>query len=508
VRISLITVSCAALVCACSSNGGGPPVGNGPDGGISDGGTSDGGTSDGGADGGGTEDGGIDAGSPGGSDWAQYRAGVRGTSANAGTFDAADAPNLRTIWTTELSSKGSVQSVTQPVIVSGTAYFTTAISANVFALDATTGAVRWSRSFNGDVTTTCGGMKRRGFWAAPAVVGGVLYLAAADGHAYALHPEDGTTIWATAIADPTAGGHGEFLQSSPAVSTVLGRLYLGVASSEGCDEVRGKIAMLDLATGTSVVKALVHEGQQGATIWSSISIDEAAHLVFASTGNRMGDISAEPLAQSIVSFDADTLDVVDHWQDPTPLADSDFGSSPTLFEDAKGTPLVAAANKDGMLFVLRRDRLSAGPVWSVRLAVIDPNNPNVGGSPSDGFGSIVSPTFAHGMLYAAGGRTPSGDPGSVVAFDPETGAVQWRHVTPGYVLAPMPAVGDLLIVESSAPNNSTSWLEVLDARSGALLRTFPGKIATFAAPAVAHGVILWSDATGFVTALAPPRYVP
>ena len=96
----------------------------------------------------------------------------------------------------------------------------------------------------------------------------------------------------------------------------------------------------------------------------------------------------------------------------------------------------------------------------------------------------------------------------MVAFDPETGAVRWQHVTPGYVLAPMPAVGDILIVESSAPNNSTSWLEVLDARSGALLRTFPAQIMTFAAPAVAHGTILWADANGLVTALAPPRYVP
>ena len=38
--------------------------------------------------------------------------------------------------------------------------------------------------------------------------------------------------------------------------------------------------------------------------------------------------------------------------------------------------------------------------------------------------------------------------------------------------------------------------------------TFPAQIMTFAAPAVAHGTILWADANGLVTALAPPRYVP
>jgi outer membrane protein assembly factor BamB len=493
VRVRFLLPLYAAALSACSSGTTPPAIDASSDSGT------DGGSSDAGSDGGTIE---------GGGDWSQYRAGIRGTSANPGTFDVAEAANLRTIWTTELSSNGSVQAYTQPVIVGDTVYFTTAISANVIALDRAKGVVRWSRKFNGDVTTDCGGVKRRGFWAAPAVIGGVLYLAAADGYVYALHPQDGTTIWVSAIADPTAAGHGEFLQSSPAVSTALARLYLGVASSEGCDEVRGKIAMVDLSTGAAIVKPLVREDQQGAAIWSSISVDETARLVFASTGNRIGDISREPLAQAIVSFNADTLDVVDHWQDPTPLDDSDFGSSPTLFEDTKGTPLVAAANKDGMLFVLRRDRLSAGPLWSARLAVVDPNHPTLGGDPSGGFGSIVSPTFAHGLLYAAGGRTTSGDPGSVFAFDPGTGAVQWKHATPGYVLAAMPAVGDILVVESSAPDNSTSWLEVLDARNGALLRTFTGKIATFAAPAVARGVILWSDANGFVTAIAPPRYVP
>src|SRR6202023_607975 len=109
----------------------------------------------------------------------------------------------------------------------------------------------------------CEGPKHTGYWAAAAVVGGVVYAASPDGNAYALRRQDGTTIWASAIADPTPAGHGEFLQSSPAVSTALGRLYLGVASSEHCDEVRGKIAMIDLASGAATVKPLVAEGRQG-----------------------------------------------------------------------------------------------------------------------------------------------------------------------------------------------------------------------------------------------------
>ena len=72
----------------------------------------------------------------------------------------------------------------------------------------------------------------------------------------------------------------------------------------------------------------------------------------------------------------------------------------------------------------------------------------------------------------------------------------------------MPAVGDILVVESSAPDNQASWLEVLDARTGTSLRRFEANIATMAAPSVAHGLILWTDAGGKVTALAAPKYRP
>jgi len=523
VRLRVLLGIAAAAVWAC---GGGSSGGGGGSGGGSGG---SGGGSGGSGGGGGTGDGGTGNGGSGntlpagGGDWSQYRGGVRGTSENPGVFDAAEAANLRVAWTADLSAGGTAQLYTQAMIVADTAYFTTAISPRVVAVDLATGSPRWSlASFDGSVTTECGGVKHRGFWAAPAVVGDVVYLAAADGHAYALRARDGSTIWTSAIADPSTAGHGEFLQSSPAVSTALGKLYLGIASSDHCDEVRGKIAMLDLTTGAAVVKPLVAEGKQGGGIWSSISIDEEARLLFAGTANRVGDISAEPLAQSIVSLRADTLDVVDHWQNPTPLENADFGSSPALFQTTNGTPMVAAASKDGFLYALRRDRLSAGPVWKFQLAVIDPNKPGEGGNPTDGFGSLVSPTFAHGLLYAAGGRTTAGEPGSVVAFNPGTGvggteSVAWKHVTPGYVLAAMPAVGDILLVESSAPDNTASWLEVLDALNGTSLRRFAqdpafpggaGRVATMAAPSVGHGLILWTDSSAHVTALAAPKYRP
>jgi hypothetical protein len=68
----------------------------------------------------------------------------------------------------------------------------------------------------------------------------------------------------------------------------------------------------------------------------------------------------------------------------------------------------------------------------------------VGGDPRAGLGSIVAPTFAHGVLQAAGGKTPDGYPGQVVAFDPGTGAVRSRHASRSSIATSSLELGPLL----------------------------------------------------------------
>src|SRR5207237_10207607 len=131
---------------------------------------------------------------------------------------------------------------------------------------------------------------QRGFWAPAASSTGVGYVASPDGNVYARRASDGTDVWAPArVADPSAAANGEFIQSSPAVSTRLGRLYVGVASSAGLQcEVAGRIVAIDLATGAVQSQSLVNPGQQGATVWSSITIVEDGTRICATTGHRQG----------------------------------------------------------------------------------------------------------------------------------------------------------------------------------------------------------------------------
>ena len=483
-----------------------------PDGGtVSDGGpATDGGTT---PDGGTTVDAGVPDGPLGGGDWLQYRHDPTGCSSNAGVFTADDARSLTATGGFEVTIGDNFSTgesvVSQPLVTADTIYVTTAFGGRVLALDTSPGTkteaqrTRWSQTFNSAV----GAMGPQGFWAAPAIAGGVLYAAAADGRIHALNAATGAELWSVAVADPSVAAHGEFIETSPAVSVALGKLYVGIATSDKHDPINGKVASVDLATHAVRIVPVVPAGLHGGSVWASISIDEAADRIYAATGNHLDPIEQEPLSQSIIAFDAQTLDVLDHWQNPTALNNSDFGSSPALFEAADGTKLIAASSKDGWLYAFRRESLAAGPVWKRQLAVVDPAAPTEGGDPTAGFGSIVSPTFAHGTLFAAGGRTPGGDVGSVVALDPATGALKWSapHVTAGYVMTAMAAVGDVLIVESNSGGHAISSLEILDQATGAQLKRIDGTVAAYGAPSVGHGMVVWIDAAGHAQGLVAPR---
>ena len=432
--------------------------------------------------------------SPGGGDWTQYRFDAAGTWENPGSVAREEAAATTRAWVTSLGEYGW----TQPIIRGDTVIATTGFTGRVVALEASTGALRWTRDLNHVFTTACDPQpKHHGFYSAAAIDGDQVYAASPDGNLYALDIATGRTRWQVRVADP--GFHGEFVESSPALSSKIGKVFLGVGSSFKCDPVEGRVLSVDPRTRNVVTKKLNAPGLTGSSVWSSIAIDEVASRIYVTTGDPAGHaLSDVPLAQAFVAMNANTLEPVDHWQNPGPGPNdnSDFGASPTLFTRDDGTELVAAPNKDGVLYVLQRNALSAGPVWTYQLAV--PGNPLLGQ------GSLVSPTFTHGMLIGAGGTTPTGEPGSVVAFDPGTGAVKWKHVTPGFVIAAMPAVGDILIAVSNAYDFSWSQLELLDVNDGTVVKTFETQSATLGAPSVGRGLILWYQYSGELHALRIP----
>jgi eukaryotic-like serine/threonine-protein kinase len=90
-----------------------------------------------------------------------------------------------------------------PTVINGVVYI--GASNGVYALNASTGALKWSSSFTG-----CIGLS------SPSIVDNVLYIGAFDGNVYALNANTGAKIWAFQT--------GNSIESSPAV--VNGVLYI------------------------------------------------------------------------------------------------------------------------------------------------------------------------------------------------------------------------------------------------------------------------------------------
>jgi polyvinyl alcohol dehydrogenase (cytochrome) len=428
-------------------------------------------------------------------EWPQYRRDPGGSSAAGPSLGKADASRLRPRFETTIGES----TYAQAVVAGGTAFLTTANVGSLVALDVATGAFRWTLPFDAKTQAECEGRPQSpGSWGSAAVLDGTVYAASPDGNLYAADAATGAERWRAKVAEPSP--HGELVEGSVVVSRALGRAYVGVASTAHCDQIPGRVAAVELATGAVTSRTLVPEGRRGAAVWSALAVDEAAGRVYAATGNAIGDPGSEPLAQAVVALDARTLEPLDSWQNPTPLENADFGAAPTLFE-AGGRRLVAAASKDGWLYVLDRAGLAAGPVWKVRLAVTADDGH--GGDPLLGLGTIVPPASANGVLLAAGGRTPAGDPGALVALDPATGAVVWSHPTPGPVLQPAAATPEVIAVVSAWTDGGGAVLELLDAATGAPLASFDAPAPSFSAPSFAGGALFWATSDGVVRALAP-----
>ena len=379
-----------------------------------------------------------------------------------------------------------------------TVYAATAVLGKVHALDVASGALRWTRDLKSPTHSDCGGEDSPGIWASPAIANDTVYVAAPDG---AVHAMDPTDLTAGRPAWPIRRGT-RSCSSPPAVSPRTGRLYVGVAATAPCDPARGRLAAVDLVSGATSVRTMVDPGQVGAAIWASASVDEDAGVLYAGTGNPVGAQESEPLAQAIVALDVATLAVLDHWQDAVPLLDCDFGTSPTLVDagaaaswrprirmagctcstaDSSGRPALEAPDCRGRPRRSDAVRRHAQGVRDHRLARVRQWN-------------ALRRRRAH----------PQGQPGSVVVLDPVSGALRFTHVTPGFVLGAMAAAGDVLLVTFNAADSKSSTLEVLDARSGAVLKTFTRPSATFAGVSVSRGgLVLWADFDGHLSAFAP-----
>src|SRR3954447_16809878 len=334
-------------------------------------------------------------------DWPVYGHDLANTR-NGGSEGPASAqiPGLAQAWTFT-SQKGDFTGT--PVLANGLVVAGD-FSGTVYALDAVTGKVRWSKALGEPIDGSAA--------IATAAPGGptvFVPLAHVGGPRLAARAlSDGHVIWSTELTNqPKSSVYG-----SPTFSN--GTVYIGTSGPNGDDSTaRGTVVALNEASGAVRWRTFtVPEGRDGGPVWATPAIDTATGRLYVGTGNAYHGDAADT-TDAILALDSSTGAILGHYQatsgdtfaaDNPAGPDVDFGASPNLFTGPTGTPLVGEGAKNGVYYAL--DRSTMKPVWTTAAGTQAPTGGFLGSTVFDG-------TRIYGIDVATGKVAALGRDGSV-----------------------------------------------------------------------------------------------
>jgi alcohol dehydrogenase (cytochrome c) len=332
-----------------------------------------------------------------------------------------------------------------------------------------------------------------------------------------MDPADGHTLWEHTI---DAAGPGVTIPMSPIASN--GMVFVGNAGGDAVG-VTGHVYALDARDGHQVWKFDVvpssgparatwpneaHIPVSGGAFWTSFSFDAANGILYVPAGNPAPDFDIDLrrgdnlYTNSVIALDATSGRMLGYNQlVKHDNHDWDVDSAPMLTTTRSGKPIVASANKNGLLSILDRSKLNApgssasssnlGGALPLIAEVPTTTRENVdvplsrdhvvhfcpgitGGTEWNGaayspplntifVGAVDmcanvklqkadAPVPAPGQTWLAAGNPfpeiadpPSKSRGWVTAYDAENGTVRWKHEMPHPVLAGVtPTAGNLI----------------------------------------------------------------
>ena len=161
-----------------------------------------------------------------------------------------------------------------------------------------------------------------------------VYAIAGDGQAHVLNPQTGEDLLASA----------KFLApNANVVGSVLADNILYTATTDHCGNVPNGVWAVDFGSDRKTVTSwLTNGGSIVGTAAPTLGTDGVVYVAL-----RDGDISASSYADAVVALEPKTLTLKD-WFTP---GNSPFTTAPIVFQH-KEREIVAAANKDGRLYLL------------------------------------------------------------------------------------------------------------------------------------------------------------
>jgi outer membrane protein assembly factor BamB len=425
------------------------------------------------------------------------------------TLGVRTASRLALQWRAQVDGRVTASPLAATIRIDGirrTLVFVSTWAGSVFALDAQTGSVLWTRAFGSVDTRTCGDY---GIASTPAIDlrRGLIYAIGADGllRGLALTTGEDAAGFPIRLIDRTTT---EYVWGG--LRIVQDRLYVPVASY--CDApddeqvaADGRLVAVDLS---SVETAGAFDAVPGFGFlgglwgWGGVSAEEDGSVLYSAVGNSSvynADcdcmVDDAGFGDSVVALAPD-LQTVHDWNRPDTVAnvgDEDYGAAPLLFQPFGCPPLAAANNKNGALYVWDRRALGAGPIATVGLG--DASAPFVGAPSYD----PTSGTIFESQVFMTDSDT--GRKYGVAALasgDDCTFQIAWRAAFGSGSQAPPIVVDDVVLVGGG----SDGGFAAMAANDGRLLWSYASEAPTLAPLASVGGSVFGADLDGYVYAFA------
>jgi alcohol dehydrogenase (cytochrome c) len=419
--------------------------------------------------------------------------------------DADDLGRLEPVWS---RGEGFAQDdwETFPIVIGTTMYYTTDTD-EVIAVDAATGALRWSYAPPIDPLLGPQGIEAAPVSRGVTVGGGRVYELTVDDQLIALEASSGRRLWSVQVADPNLG----YTENSP------GTLWNGeliVGGPAGDAGLRGFVAAYSAGAGRELWRTYVapaHGGKGwvgrqpangGADVWMPPTVDPASGTVYVATGNPTPGFTdkprpgCDPYADATLALDARDGHI--EWAHTELCDDSwdyDTDQSPMLLALRSGgrkLDAVGDASKSGFYSILDA---SDGALIARTPYLTRYSRPHL--RPTSA-GTVVCPGIFGGLEYGP----PAYDPARHAIYVPGTNMCMRYTVESPAALARHRAGSADLAGTAVQVGPATGVVSAVDPDDGRVRwqRALP-RPAVAGALATAGGVVFVGDDDGFLYGL-------
>jgi outer membrane protein assembly factor BamB len=304
-----------------------------------------------------------------------------GWAAEEDSLNAKNVAGLKLLWKTQIKNEPlSLTALTAPVVTEKvvtptgirSVVYVAGSSDNLNAIDARTGELIWTRTFESHVLP-----KDEGMWLCPNNLNGtptidkargLIYVIAVDGKFYGLDLGTGQTRIGPVQFVPPYSKDWSLNLSNDIVYTSI---------SQGCGGARSGIYSLDIRHPNRPVIHDLLVAKNGAGIWGRGGVAIGAdRRIYASTGDGEFNPSEGEYGSSLLAARPEDLEITDYY---SPLNfrkisqyDLDIAASSLIWFPYRNHRLVAGGGKEGALYLLDADSLGSEdhqtPLYRQKLA--------------------------------------------------------------------------------------------------------------------------------------------